>query len=347
MSAFVTFRYSQSEQLPLWAANQSDLVVLSVYMGIVLGSLHWLSNIITDSSAIRRLPYTILVLLKAAFLLVGIAVIAFITQMVQMWALLNHVVTLHNFINFEQLSAPEFQSLILFIIVIRLAVAFIEQMVLLIGPRVLFNIAIGRYHKPSKEDRTFIFMNMIASTAHAESLGDYRFSRLIQDCFQVLADIVARHEGEIYRYIGDAVMISWPGYRAAKKQRVLKVFFEFQQELMWQEKYFKKHYGFVPQFKAAAHCGEVMAAVVGVDKQEISYFSDILNTLARLQDQCSPLQQQLLISGEVLNSLDQYGFENQKLFSVVSQGPLTLKGKKQQIQAYGIKLAEDQILTAD
>ncbi len=173
---------------------------------------------------------------------------------------------------------------------------------------------------------------MVASTTHAESLGDYRFSRLIQDSFSLLADTVDNNEAEIYRYMGDAVLIHWPLKQGIIKDRSMNIYYEFSQQLNWQRHYFEEHYGFVPKFKAAAHCGQVVAAVVGVQKQEISFFSDVLNTLARLQDQCNPLGQRMLMSGALANRIERQDSK----YNLHNLGPMILKGKQHSIDVYGV-----------
>ncbi len=95
-------------------------------------------------------------------------------------------------------------------------------------------------------------------------------------------------------------------------------------------------YWFVPQFKAAVHCGQVVTAVVGVQKQEISFFSDVLNTLARLQDQCGPLSQRLLVSAAVAMRIDM----RQQDFQFNDLGQIKLKGKQHSMQVYGVNKAK-------
>jgi adenylate cyclase len=242
------------------------------------------------------------------------------------------MVTLRQMLTVQIIYSPSFQALVVYLVVVRVSLAFIEQMSLLVGPKVLLNIGMGKYHKPRYEQQLFLFIDMVSSTAHAETLGDYRFSRLIQDSFSMLADTVTDNEAEIYRYMGDAVLIHWPLEQGIKHDRCMNIYFEFCQQLQWQRKYFEQQYGFVPKFKAAAHCGQVVAAVVGVHKQEISFFSDVLNTLARLQDQCNPLGQRMLLSGDVVHRLEQQNSQ----YQLTDLGPIMLKGKKHPTEVYGV-----------
>ncbi|MBV7314247.1 adenylate/guanylate cyclase domain-containing protein [Shewanella sp. NIFS-20-20] len=336
MAAFVFFRYAQSPELPQWAVGSGDLATLAIYMGIIFGSLHWLSNLIAELSAINRLPYVFSVIFKGLFLLLGATTLAYMTQFLNMWAIENHMSTLRQMLSAHILYTPSFQALIIYLVVVRVGLAFIEQMGLLVGPRVLLNIGLGKYHRPRYEQRLFLYLDMVASTTHAETLGDYRFSRLIQDSFSLLAETVSNNEAEIYRYMGDAVLIHWPLNQGIKQDRVMNIYFDFSQQLNWQRHYFEEHYGFVPRFKAAAHCGQVVAAVVGVHKQEISFFSDVINTLARLQDQCNPLGQRMLISGELAQLLDM----DDSLYHLRNLGPVQLKGKQHTTEVFGVSRKE-------
>lgn len=332
MAAFVFFRYAQMPELPQWAVGQADLATLAIFMGFVFGCLHWMSNLIADFSAISRLPYLFSVIFKGLFLLLGATTLAYVTQFLNMWAIENHMVTLRQMLTAHVLYSPSFQALVVYLVVVRVSLAFIEQMGLLVGPRVLLNIGLGKYHKPRYEQRLFLFLDMASSTSHAESLGDYRFSRLIQDSFSLLADTVIRNDAEIYRYMGDAVLIHWPLEEGIQQDRCMNIYYEFCNELQWQRKYFEEQYGFVPKFKAAAHCGQVVAAVVGVHKQEISFFSDVLNTLARLQDQCNPLGQRMLLSGDLAHRLEQQGSQ----YQLQDLGLIPLKGKQHPIEVYAV-----------
>nr|WP_283104751.1 adenylate/guanylate cyclase domain-containing protein [Shewanella marisflavi] len=332
MAAFVFFRYAQTPELPQWAVGTADLATLAIYMGIIFGSLHWMSNLIADYSAINRLPYLFSVIFKGLFLLLGATTLAYMTQFLNMWAIENHMSTLRQMLTAHILYSPAFQALIIYLVAVRVGLAFIEQMALLVGPRILLNIGLGKYHRPRYEQRLFLYLDMVASTTHAESLGDYRFSRLIQDCFSLLSDTVVNNDAEIYRYMGDAVLIHWPLENGIIEDRSFNIYYEFSQQLNWQRKYFEEQYGFVPKFKAAAHCGQVVAAVVGVQKQEISFFSDVLNTLARLQDQCNPMGQRMLISGSLQALID----TSKSHYDFANLGPIKLKGKQHSIEVYGV-----------
>ena len=133
MASFVFFRYSQSSQLPEWAVGSADLATLAVMMGIVFGCLHWMSNLIADFSAISRLPYLFSVVFKGLFLLLGATTLAYVTQFLNMWAIENHMVTLRQMLTVQIIYSPSFQALVVYLVVVRVSLAFIEQMSLLVS----------------------------------------------------------------------------------------------------------------------------------------------------------------------------------------------------------------------
>jgi adenylate cyclase len=335
MASFVFFRYSQLPELPLWANGHGDLVTLALFLGTVFGGLHWLSNLLADISNISRLPYIFSVVFKGAFLFIGALTLAFMTQFLDMWTADHQMFSLRRLLNSDIIKNTSFQAVVVYLVIVRVGLAFIEQVALLVGPRVLLNIGLGKYHKPRYEERLFLFVDMVSSTTHAETLGDVKFSRLIQDSFSLLTETVNNNDAEIYRYMGDSVLIHWPLKEGLKQERCLNIYFEFCDQLNSQRDYFEKKYGFVPKFKAAIHGGQVVAAVVGVHKQEISYFSDVVNTLARLQDQCNPLGQRILLSSDVANKLK----NKQQKYQISPLGPIQLKGKQYPIEVFAAALA--------
>ena len=59
-------------------------------------------------------------------------------------------------------------------------------------------------------------------------------------------------------------------------------------------------YGTMPQLVAGVNAGLVTVAEIGDIKPNITYLSDVLNTAARIQDQCERFDKPLLISSERL-----------------------------------------------
>ncbi|MGU3541317.1 adenylate/guanylate cyclase domain-containing protein, partial [Methylobacterium sp. A54F] len=60
---------------------------------------------------------------------------------------------------------------------------FVVRMRDLIGGEVFVNFLIGRYHKPVAEERTFLFLDVVGSTASAETHGDLRAQEYLSAVF--------------------------------------------------------------------------------------------------------------------------------------------------------------------
>ncbi len=331
MMLFVALRYSLAQGGTDWDATVADVATIVLYLGTILGCLHWLSNLIAATSPLRRMNYLTIVVFKGVFLLVGALGLVKITIWINTWTPAPELDRHYNELTQSLLDSSSTQVLLAYFVWVRLCLAFFEQMVLLVGSRNLLNMGLGNYHRPRQEERVFLFIDMVGSTAHAEVLGDFQFSRLVQDCFDLLSGCVTRQHGEIYRYIGDAAMISWDLNPSRNLEHSLDLYHEFVQLISWHKDYFEEQYGFVPRFKGAVHGGRVMTAVVGVNKQEISYFSDVINTLARLQDQCGPLKKNLLISGQIRHRLG-----DNPNYQLEAIGPMRLKGKQHEVEVYAV-----------
>ena len=82
-----------------------------------------------------------------------------------------------------------------------------------------------------------------------------------------------------------------------------------------------------------------MVGEVGVIKREIVYSGDILNTTARMMEQCNLHHQKLIISDKVADLIPE---EKRKDYECTSLGDFPLRGKTMMICLYGVKKQEYQ-----
>ena len=167
-----------------------------------------------------------------------------------------------------------------------------------------------------------MFLDLKSSTSYAEQLGHIKYSRLIQDCFYDLTDVVRIHQAQIYQYVGDEVVVSWALEEGISEANCLHCFFDILDtidELSF--KYLEK-YEMVPTFKAGMHFGKVSTGTIGTIKKEIIYTGDVLNTTSRIEGQCNPHNVNLLLSKDLMNKLP-----NEDQFKFVEIGEISLRGK--------------------
>ena len=210
-------------------------------------------------------------------------------------------------------------------------ISFVRMVNQKFGPGILWNMFIGRYRNPREEVRVFMFLDLKSSTTIAEKLGHIKFSSLIQNCFADLTPVITKHKVEIYQYVGDEAVLSWPVEEGFESNHCIHCYFDYMEVLAAKSDYYEEAYGLRPFFKAGIHLGTVVVAEVGLVKREIAYHGDVLNTTARIQSRCNELQQQLLVSEKVL----QYLQADQQIQSH-HLGEEMLKGKKTAVTIYGM-----------
>lgn len=224
-----------------------------------------------------------------------------------------------------------FRVTMLYVLLVSIVQSFIKISNEKFGKGVFLKMLLGKYKKPQEEKRIFMFLDLKASTTIAESLGHFRYSQLIQDCFYDLNDIVPKYAAEIYQYVGDEAVLSWPYKKGLTDNNCIALFFEFQNLLKGKSDYYKEKYGQVPEFKAGLHGGKLMVAEVGVVKKELAFHGDVINTSARIQSECNTYDVHILISEKLKEDLIDSSYH----FSHV--GNVLLKGKNDKLNIFTLQ----------
>lgn len=170
----------------------------------------------------------------------------------------------------------------------------------LIGRSTFTNLILGRYHRPRSEERIFLFLDLVGSTAYAEKHGDFAAQELLKEVFETIAEPVRRHRGQIDDYVGDQVIISWPLMQGIERARCIDCVFAIQRTLHDDRDRWIRRFGLVPELRAALHGGSVVTAEIGVDRHKIAYFGDVMNATARLEGLCRETKRSVLVSEAVL-----------------------------------------------
>ncbi|UJH68380.1 adenylate/guanylate cyclase domain-containing protein [Allomuricauda sp. SCSIO 65647] len=224
-----------------------------------------------------------------------------------------------------------FWTIIIYIALATLVSSFIQIANDKFGKGVFLKMLFGKYRKPKEEKRIFMFLDLKSSTTIAEKLGHFKYSQLIQDCFYDLNEVVPGYDAEIYQYVGDEAVLSWPYEKGLSNNNCVRLFFAFKQKLLDKNDYYINKYGTSPEFKAGLHGGVLMVAEVGVIKKEVAYHGDVINTSARIQAECNTHNVTLLISEKLLNDLHDDAQSATKFL-----GSVLLKGKQKEVKIHSI-----------
>jgi adenylate cyclase len=175
------------------------------------------------------------------------------------------------------------------------------EMGLLLGFGTLKNLLTGRYVQPKKEQMTFLLIDMKDSTGLAERLGPIRFHELLNEFFRDVADAALECGAGIHKYVGDEAILTWPADRALADGDCLACPFIARDVIAAGGDRYRRRFGVVPAFRAALHCGEIVAGEIGDLRREIAYVGDTLNVAARLLDAAKTLGHDVLVSNELLD----------------------------------------------
>ena len=200
-----------------------------------------------------------------------------------------------------------------------------------LGHQFLRKLVTGKYHRPQEEHRIFMFLDMNGSTTIAEKLGHIQYFDLLQDYYEIMSDPIINHEGEVYQYVGDEVVITWKAREGTARNNCVACFFGIGENIEKQANHFKDKYGVIPHFKAGLHLGKVTTGEIGALKKEIVFTGDVLNAAARIQGLCKTYQRPLIVSKELLENMS-----DPSQFQVEALGSTQLRGREEPVELFAV-----------
>lgn len=298
-------------------------------VGLVIGTIEilYLNNKFINKSFGQKILYKILIYVLMNFTFTVIAYSSGTALELQtslfdplVWQRLGIFLS-----NFAYLSVEIYTALTLMVSL------FYFEMSENIGQGVLKNIFIGKYHRPTIEERIFMFLDMKSSTTIAEKLGHVKYFEMLSEYYSDLSESVIKYSGEIYQYVGDEIIVSWTLENGIRSNNCIQCYSDMKKSLKNQTKKYHEKFDLVPTFKAGFHLGEVTTGEIGVIKKDIIFTGDVLNTTARIQGLCNDYQVDLLISADLIKKLD-LNADSQ----VKSLGKKELRGRKESVELFTI-----------
>ena len=216
---------------------------------------------------------------------------------------------------------------------ITLTTLFLLQVNDKFGPGILLKFMLGQYYQPKEEQRIFMFLDIKSSTTIAEKIGHKAYFNLLSDFFNDITQPILNSKGEIYQYVGDEVVVSWTMENGIQHANCIHCFYKIQEKIKLKAPHYEDKYGLVPDFKAGIHHGEVTAGEIGSIKRDIVFSGDVLNTTARIQEQCNRHKVKLLISQATLSL-----FKSVKGVQSQNIGIIELRGRNEKIELNALQL---------
>ncbi len=215
---------------------------------------------------------------------------------------------------------------------IDVLVAGVVEINSLHGKGQLWNFVLGRYHTPREIKLIFCFIDLKSSTTIAEKMGHLQFANFLRDYYSDITEAIRNTNARIYQYVGDEIVLCWTYEKGLKNNNMVNCFFQMRELIENLKPEYEKKYGVSPEFKAGLHGGHVVVTWVGELKKEIVYVGDVLNTTARIQEDCKRLNRDFLISEELLNTVkDLNGVKARFIDDTV------LRGNNKHIKLYSLE----------
>ncbi|MEM9605694.1 MAG: adenylate/guanylate cyclase domain-containing protein [Pseudomonadota bacterium] len=273
---------------------------------------------------LRRQPLALFIALSAV---VWVSVMAFSLQVLPLWLgdSSGARYTDDGTVFVDRL----FRADMLFSVAVGLIMTATMRLRSLVGGRLLFEFLTGRYRQPIDERRIFLFLDLCDSTAIAEGLGSVGYHAFLRDFIETLEHPIAQHGGEIYQYVGDEIVATWPVGTPEANARVIHCHVAMEAAIEQRRTEFASQHGHVPAFRSGVHCGDVVAGEIGERRRQIVFVGDVVNTAARVEGVARERGARLLVSDTLLalTALP-------PTVTARSIGPIRLKGKTEALELF-------------
>ncbi len=316
----------------------TQFILSGFLLGLLFGLTNGLLEVFIFKQRFRRITFGYTVILKTLLF-----VAAFMSTVILYILVKNYMLaSLGIFESAEEneiavfFSSSVFYKHGLYAVLFSFGINFFLQVDNKMGKNVLLNLFFGRFHRPRKQERIIMFLDLTSSVAIAERIGDHKYSAFLKDFFYDLDEIISKTRGAVYQYVGDEVVVVWNVKGGTENSNCIRCFSEAQKSIYEKKDKYIKLYGVYPQFKAGIHLGEVIVTEVGGLKSEIAYHGDTMNTTSRLCTAAKNYKDGLLISAELLSYLQNID----ESYKVESIGLVKFRGKEHDIAAFSVNAKE-------
>ena len=163
----------------------------------------------------------------------------------------------------------------------------------LIGGALLTSVLLGTHHRPSRQRRIVMFLDIANSTRLAEAMGELRVHDLTTRFFFDIDEPISDYRGTVHAYVGDEVIVTWPVTGdPVRNARSVACFFAIRRKMSGLAPDYEAEFGVAPEFRAGMHAGVVVVSECGDAKRQLAYFGDTMNVGARLCEYCKTINEQ-------------------------------------------------------
>jgi adenylate cyclase len=176
------------------------------------------------------------------------------------------------------------------------------------------------FSKPKRyKNVSVLFADLVNFTIKTNSMSPKRMFDELNEIFPEFNTIIKKYDCTKIKTIGDAYMASC-GMPDADPEHAMKIV-DAAIELRNFLKERNKHHHTQWEIRIGIHSGDVYGGLIGKDYYQFDVFGDTINTSARMQQNCEPMQ--INISAETKELLA-------KSYKIKEREPISVKGKGMQ-----------------
>ncbi len=320
-----TFFSADADKPMAWVNALLIGALLGVFVSII-------ENRVFDEQLRRRLSFPKLLLIRLIVYTFLVLIILLLTVSVSrvFWFDLNYVEVWKSEEFRDYLRYGDFKVAFFYCFGLIALVVFTYQITRKLGQGYLENIITGRYYQPRMEERVFCFLKLNDIARVARDMEHDAYFELINDIIYDITEIIISHNGIIYQYVEENMVIHWLPDKAFSKANCIRCFFAMRDKLFQRREHYLTRYAYFPEMIGAIHSGNVVRGEIGQGKMEISFYGDTLNTTSRILAKAS-VDENLLVSEDVMKRT-----ELPPIYAQQQLGPFVLEGKSKPLTIFSI-----------
>lgn len=281
--------------------------------------------------ALARAPFVVEVAIKASAYLAVAALVVGGRLGVQLAGLVAPS-TMMEVLRAQMESAFPRTLLVLFAGLVTVLLVMLGQAARVIGDRTLRNLILGRYRSPRREERFFLFVDVVGSTPVAERLGPLQAHRYLDRVFDVASDPIDDAHGDVHQYVGDEIVVTWTLEQGRPGARPLACLFGMERALAASAADFERDFGTAPRLRAALHAGVVVTGETGGSRRAIVFHGDVMNTTSRIENATRELGHPFLVSEDAWRRMD-----DATAYAMEDLGPHVLRGREAPLRLLAVR----------
>jgi adenylate cyclase len=221
------------------------------------------------------------------------------------------------------------------VIPVLLGISLLAVMVLriinFVGGRTIFYLLVGKYHRPIRERKIFLFLDINGSTKLVESLGPEKTNQLFGKFMFNASKPIADHGGEIYRYQGDGFIATWDWKADERVNGILEAVDDLYATVAHERPEYERRFGVCPDFRIGIHGGDVIVCEEGDIRRNIAFYGDAINIAARMETKAKEVGMDCILTSDIATLFDDPEGR------LVDLGKENVRGIDRDIAIYGLE----------